>query len=270
MIRPRNITSVLFILALIIGISSSFQAPTRLSAGQDISLTKSQISVQSEGLGNAGDIQLTAVDTVLLDGATVTSEAAQASGGNIKLTAEELISLNDSIIESSVQGDENTQGGDISLDPKFIILQNSQILAKAVEGQGGNISLIASQAVLVDSFSVLDASSALGVSGSVNIQAPTKFLSGAIVPLEHQPVNVAALYGARCAAGAGGHFSTFVDSKTDSLAPTPGTFLASPLLLPSTRAVADTSAASSGPVVLTASIAPLVLGHAGEPTSACP
>ena len=44
-------------------------------------------------------------------------------------------------------------GGDISLDPDFIILQNSQILAKAVEGRGGNISLIASHAVLVDSFS---------------------------------------------------------------------------------------------------------------------
>ena len=156
------------------------------------------------------------------------------------------------------------------IDPR---IQLGQILAKAVQGQGGNISLIASQAVLVDSFSVLDASSALGVSGSVNIQAPTKFLSGAIVPLEQQPVNVATLYGARCAAGSGGHFSTFVDSKADSLSPTPGSFLASPLLLhlaSSAHAVADRSAGQQGSVILTASIAPLVLGHAGEPTTACP
>ena len=47
MIRPRNITSVLFILALIIGISSSFQAPTRLAAGQD----------NSRGLGHRGEEQ---------------------------------------------------------------------------------------------------------------------------------------------------------------------------------------------------------------------
>jgi large exoprotein involved in heme utilization and adhesion len=241
-----------------------------LSAGQDISLTKSQISVKSEGLGNAGDIQLTAMDTILLDEATVTTEATQASGGNIKLTSEELISLNDSIIESSVQGDETTESGDINLDPDFIILQNSQILAQAVEGRGGNITLIANDAVLVDSFSRLDASSALGISGTVNIQAPTKFLSGAIVPLESQPVEVATLYGARCVAGAGGHFSTFVDYKTDGLSPTPGTFLASPLLLPSDQGVADSSARPENPVILTASIAPLVLGQSSEPTTACP
>ena len=184
-------------------------------AGGNIALTAGEtfflgngatVSASSSGPANAGDIQLTADNTILLNGATVTTEAAQASGGNIKLTAEDLIQLNDSVISSSVQGDENTAGGDINVDPEFIILQDSQILARAVEGQGGNITLIASRAVLVDSFSVLDASSALGVSGSVNIEAPTKFLSGAIVPLEKQPVEVATLYGARCAAGAGGNF----------------------------------------------------------------
>ena len=244
-----------------------------LTAGESFFLGNgSAVSASSTGPANAGDIQLTAVDTILLDEAMVTTEAAQASGGNIKLTAEDLIQLNDSVISSSVQGDENTAGGNINVDPEFIILQDSQILAKAVEGQGGNITLIANQAVLVDSFSVLDASSALGVSGSVNIEAPTKFLSGAIVPLEKQPVEVATLYGARCAAGAGGNFSTFVDSKIDSLSPTPGSFLASPLLTPSaqTNAMADSSSISPSPVVLTASIAPLLLGSAGEPMTACP
>ena len=240
------------------------RTPVKISLTQNGFIAAESTSTGNDA-GNAGDIELTAVDTILLDGASITTEAANASGGIIKLTAEELIRLNDSTIASSVQGDANTAGGDINLDPDFIILQNSQILAQAVAGRGGNITLIANDAVLVDSFSTLDASSALGISGSVNIQAPTKFLSGAIVPLEQQPVNVATLYGARCAAGAGGHFSTFVDSKTDSLSPTPGMFLASPLLSPS----AQTVASASSPVVLTASIAPLVLGHAGAPTMAC-
>jgi large exoprotein involved in heme utilization and adhesion len=173
---------------------------------------------------------LTGAERIFLDGGLITTEAVQASGGNITLQADELIQMNNSKIASSVQGDVNTAGGDISLDPDFIILQNSQILAKAVQGQGGNITLIANDAVLVDPFSVLDASSALGVSGSVNIQAPIQNLSGTIVPLPQDPVPVTALYGSRCVAGAGGHFSTFVDSKADSLAPTPGTFLASPFL----------------------------------------
>jgi hypothetical protein len=244
----------------------------QVAAGSEVSLNNgASFAANSMGRADAGNIVIQSGDIIQLDNSSITTGAVNASGGNIKLQAEELIRLNNSTISSSVQGDATTVGGNISLDPEFIILQNSQILAKAVEGQGGNISLIASQAVLVDSFSVLDASSTLGVSGSVNIQAPTKFLSGAIVPLENQPVNVAALYGARCAAGAGGHFSTFVDSKTDSLSPAPGTFLASPLLLPSAQAVADTSAGPPpSPVVLTASIAPLVLGHAGEPMTACP
>ena len=246
-------------------------------SGGDFTLTngasvRAESSSQNVDAGNAGDIQFTAADTILLDGATVTTEAAQASGGNIKLTAEDLIRLNDSTISSSVQGSATTQGGDINIDPDFIVLQNSQILAKAVEGQGGNISLIANNAVLVDPLSVLDASSALGVSGSVDIQAPIQNLSGTLAPLPEETTPVTALYGARCAAGQGGHFSTFVDSKAGNLSLTPGAFLASPLLLSSasTNSVAASSVRPSSPVVLTASIAPLVLGYAGEPTTACP
>jgi len=244
-----------------------------LTSGESFTLSdRATISASSDGPGNAGNIQLTATDTILLDGATVTTEAAQASGGNIKLTAQDLIRLNDSTISSSVQGDATTAGGNINIDPDFIILQNSKILAKAVQGQGGNISLIANNAVLVDPLSVLDASSALGVSGSVDIQAPIQNLSGTLAPLPEETVPVTALYGARCAAGSGGHFSTFVDSKAGSLSPTPGAFLASPLLNLSASAhgVADRSASQQGSVILTASIAPLVLGHAGEPTTACP
>ena len=227
------------------------------------------ISAASLGPGNAGDIELTAVDTILLDGAPVTTEAAQASGGNIELTAEELIHLKDSKVTTRVQ-EGSGSAGSITFDPDFIVIRNSDVLSTAVFGDGGPISMVANDAILIDQSSNVDASSQFGGSGTINIQAPTKFLSGAIVPLESQPVEVATLYGARCVAGAGGHFSTFVDSKKDSLSPTPGTFLASPLLLPLGQAVADTSAGLQTPVILTASIAPLVLGHAGESTAACP
>ncbi len=230
------------------------------------------VSARSSGPANAGNIELTATNTILLDGATVTTEAAQASGGDIKLTAQDLIRLNNSTISSSVQGNAMTGGGNISIDPEFIILQNSQVLAKAVEGQGGNISLVATDAILADPLSVLDASSALGVSGSVDIQAPIQNLSGTIAPLPEETTPVTALYGARCASGQGGQFSTFVDSKSDSLSPAPGRFLASPLLSPLV-AQANTVATSVGPeshVILTASIAPLALGSADQAPTACP
>ena len=251
-----------------VGAGGSIQVTTG-----DLSLSNNaSISAQSTSTGNAGNINLLANNTILVENSAVTTEATEASGGNIDLQAQELIRLDNSIIESSVEGDATTVGGNISLDPEFIILQNSQILANAVEGQGGNISMFATNAVLVDPFSVLDASSALGVNGSLDIQAPIQNLSGTIAPLPEETVPVTALYSARCAAGQGGHFSTFVDSKTDSLSPRPSVFLASPLLSPSSEAsaMADASSGLQSPIALTASIAPLVLGHADEPTTACP
>jgi filamentous hemagglutinin family protein len=202
-----------------------------LVADQNFTLSNgATVSTSSDGPGNAGNINITGHDTILIDKATVTTEATQASGGNITLTANDMIQLVDSTIESTVHGDATTLAGSITLDPDFIILQNSQILAKAVDGQGGNITLIASKGVLVDAQSTLEVTSERGISGTVNIESPIQVLSGTIVPLPSTPVNVATLYAARCVAGEGGHFSTFVDSKSDSVAPTPGTFLASPFL----------------------------------------
>ena len=228
------------------------------------------ISAASSGAGDAGSVNLMADDAILLDNSTVTTVAEQTDGGNIKLTASDIIQLTNSQISSSVGGGESTVGGNINLDPEFIILKNSQILANAFEGQGGSISLIADNAVIVDPLSVLDASSALGVSGSVDIQAPIQNLSGTIAPLPEESVPVTALYSARCAAGQGGHFSTFVDSKADSLSPRPSVFLASPLPKPSVqKSVADRVGDKHIPLMLTASLSPLVFGESGERT-ACP
>ncbi|HBP90458.1 MAG TPA: hypothetical protein DD706_22540 [Nitrospiraceae bacterium] len=253
-----------------------------LMAGQNFTLSDgATVSASSDGPGNAGNINITGHDTILIDKATVTTEAIQASGGNITLTANDMIQLVDSTIASSVQGEADTAGGDVTLDPDFIILQNSDILAKAVAGKGGNIDLVASKAVLLDAQSTLDASSQTGISGSVTIESPIQVLSGTIVPLPSTPVNVATLYAARCVAGEGGHFSTFVDSKTDSVAPTPGTFLASPFLPQVISSPAgelghaDTPSGVSGndqtsPIRLAAYFPPMLFARGDGMVSICP
>ena len=253
-----------------------------LASGQNFTLSDgATVSASSSGPSNAGNINITGHDTILIDKATVTTEAAQASGGNITLTANDMIQLVDSTISSSVKGDETTGGGDINLDPDFIILQNSQILAKAVAGKGGNIDLVASKAVLLDAQSTLDASSQTGISGSVTIESPIQVLSGTIAPLPDQSVNVATLYAARCVAGEGGHFSTFVDSKSDSVAATPGTFLASPFLPQVSSSSAGVSGDTGTPSVdsgkdptpsiqLAAYSPPVLFGQGDENSSFCP
>ncbi|WNM58595.1 two-partner secretion domain-containing protein [Candidatus Nitrospira allomarina] len=253
-----------------------------LVANQNFTLSNgARVSASSSGQGDAGNIDITGHDTILIDKATVTTEATQASGGEIKLTANDTIQLVDSTIESTVKGDARTVAGNIELDPDFIILQNSHILAKAVDGQGGNITLIASKGVLVDAQSTLEVTSERGISGTVNIESPIQVLSGTIVPLPDQPVNVATLYAARCVAGEGGHFSTFVDSKSDSVAPTPGTFLASPFLpqvspYPAgalgdtgTRSV-DSGQDSTPSIQLAAYSPPVLFQHEDGMLSACP
>jgi hypothetical protein len=155
------------------------------------------------------------------------------------------------------------------------------VLSTAEFGDGGPITLTANSAILVDPFSRLDASSQFGGSGTIDLQAPIQNLSGTIVPLPQDPVPVTALYGSRCVAGAGGHFSTFVDSKADSLAPTPGTFLASPflpLVNSSTAGVSENgrmSAEISGSnhaasLQVGAYSLPVLFGKADGMSSACP
>ncbi len=203
-----------------------------IQAGDDVSFTNNaRVNAKTSGPENAGEILIEAGESIRLINSAINAEATQADGGNIKLQAPEIIQLVDSQITSSVDGGPSTVGGNISLDPEFIILQNSQILANAFGGQGGNITLEADVAILIDPFSLIDASSALGINGSVNIQAPIQNLSGTIAPLKHTPTNISTLYGSRCVANTEGQYSTFVERPVaGSLPAMPGGFLTSPLL----------------------------------------
>ncbi len=159
----------------------------------------SAIRSVSEGIGNAGNITLAAGDTIRLVDSTVTSQATVASGGNVKFTAPNLIQIVNGQIVTLVQGGTQTVGGNINIDPQFVVLQNSQILATATQGNGGNIT-IAGNVILVDPGSIIDASSQLGVSGQVAIQAPVNNIAAALSRLSQSTLNAAELLTARCSA----------------------------------------------------------------------
>ncbi len=188
----------------------------------------SLVTAESSGGGDAGTIRLDTTGTLRLADSVVSTDATLASGGNIKLTADFKVHLLNSTLESSVAGDATTQGGNIGIDPQFVLVQNSHILARANEGAGGNIDLIGN-VVLVDSVSTIDASSAFGVSGNVNISSPTQNLSGAIIPLPDQLLKVSSLYGEHCFAHKAGNYSSFT-RRSRPVSREPGGFLLSPLL----------------------------------------
>jgi filamentous hemagglutinin family protein len=191
---------------------------------------QSSITAASTGTGNAGNVTINAGSQFLSNNGSVTTEASQASGGNITLQATDSIRLINSQINTSVQGGPTTTGGNITIDPAVMTLQNSQILAQANQGQGGNINISAGT-FLADQTSLVSASSQFGLSGAVNIQSPVSSLSGTLATLPQQPLQVQHLLSQRCAAQGSGHLSSLVVAGRDRLPVEPGGWMMSPMTL---------------------------------------
>jgi filamentous hemagglutinin family protein len=126
------------------------------------------VSATSAGNGDAGFIAIRIADTLRLGNSSrITTEALQGSGGNVQVIAGNRLLLSDSAISTSVLGPA-ANGGNIFIDPIYVIMSNSQIIARAVGGSGGAIDLT-TQILIRDANSSIDASSALGISGRVDI-----------------------------------------------------------------------------------------------------
>jgi len=212
---------------------------------------------------------------------TVTTEATQSGGGAIKITTNPngTVQLTNSTISASVLNGTGG-GGSVNIDPQYVVLQNSQILAQAVQGPGGNIN-ITTNLLLPDSTSLISASSQFGQQGTVMIQSPISPASGKIVPLGQKPLLPTSLLSQRCAALAGGNASSFTVAGRDSLPAEPGGWLSSPLALATAELVSSTTTEpetrttrSTGevPVVSLRRIAPpgfLTHSFAGDASGGC-
>jgi len=101
--------------------------------------------------------------------------------GMISISASEEIYLLDGSITSSVLGGLGN-GGNISINSYYNILNKSQIIANAYEGNGGNIYITANHLVQ-SSDSIISASSQLGIDGHIVIEAFTENFEKQIVTL---------------------------------------------------------------------------------------
>ena len=70
-------------------------------------------------------------------------------------------------------------GGNINIDPRFLILNNASIVAQAVAGNGGQIELIAEN-YIADVNSFIDATSELGNDGDIRIRWIDNSIKGVI------------------------------------------------------------------------------------------
>jgi large exoprotein involved in heme utilization and adhesion len=149
--------------------------------------------------------------------ASITTDAPSADGGNIAIQVADRLTLADSEISANVGGG---VGGNITIDPVLVFLDGSRILAQAREGQGGRIQ-ISARVFLASVDSLVSASSALGIDGSVTIRAPDTDLSGTLSPLPESFLDVASQMRAQCAARSPDQGGSFAVRGRDGAPPSP-------------------------------------------------
>jgi filamentous hemagglutinin family protein len=98
------------------------------------------VSVVNRGTGDGGRLKIEA-DRVVLNQGNITSSTVSGQGGNIQLDVGSLLSLR-SGSQIAAEAGANGNGGNITINSKLILgMENSDLIANAVQGRGGNIVL---------------------------------------------------------------------------------------------------------------------------------
>ena len=146
----------------------------------------SGIYATSESQGSGGIVNIQTGSLTLEDGGRITTETNTGDGGNITLEIDDILSMrNNSLI--SAQAFNDASGGNVNIDADFIIAFSNQIdgngsdiIASAVEGEGGEVRINAKslfgiqerEAIDNNQTNDIDASSEFSLDGTVSINTP--------------------------------------------------------------------------------------------------
>jgi len=186
------------------------------------------IDARSTDIGNAGNISVDSSDMIRMTDSAITTEAENAGGGRMTINVNNSLHLSDAEITSSVRYGAGN-GGDIRIGlPEFFIMNHSKTIARAYEGEGGNID-IAAEHFIQSSDSVVDASSALGIDGIVRIESPDEDVGDALTVLPVSYIDAARWLGKPCRERGGEAVSHFVMQGKDAIPTAFDDWLPSPL-----------------------------------------
>ncbi|GAP99430.1 two-partner secretion domain-containing protein [Leptolyngbya sp. NIES-2104] len=152
------------------------------------------ITVFNAGIGDAGTLTINAGKILLEQGGGLSALTAQGNGGNIAVEAQVLKLRQGSGITATALG--RGDGGNIRLNvPVIVGLENSDIIANAIDGRGGSIN-ITTQAILGLNYrnqltpeSDITASSQFGVAGTVQISTPDINPNSGLIQLPNSVIN---------------------------------------------------------------------------------
>nr|WP_245940177.1 S-layer family protein [Stenomitos frigidus] len=196
-----------------------------------------KVAVNSDGDGRGGDIRIQAGKLILRDRGSITAATASGEGGDIALNVQDLLLLRQGS-EISSKASNAGNGGNVLINnlpgyKGFVVAvpsENSDIRADAFLGNGGNITINSNgvygflpkqQGRLDTPFSDINASSALGINGTVTISTleidPSRGL--AVIPVDL--VDPSGLISQQCAPSGKQASSSFVATGQGGLPPNP-------------------------------------------------
>ncbi|GAB4460461.1 MAG: hypothetical protein OHK0037_07760 [Elainellaceae cyanobacterium] len=131
---------------------SNITAASRRDAGGNITLNtgdlfltqRAAITAASNGRGTAGNIRINVGDRLHMSDSDITTRAPRSSGGNIEINTGELASNSVTLLEgdSDITTDSKLDGGNITIGGAGVVaFDDSDIVSRAAEGRGGNITL---------------------------------------------------------------------------------------------------------------------------------
>ncbi|NJO14885.1 MAG: filamentous hemagglutinin N-terminal domain-containing protein [Thioploca sp.] len=158
------------------------------------------ITASSQGQGQAGHLTFILGGNLFMENSTIRTSTARADGGNISLTTPGYLRLTNSEISARVKA-ETGNGGNIILEPEFLVLNNSRIQANAFQGKGGNIDITTTGIYNLSAepiASVITASSQLGIDGEVTIHSPENDATEGLIALPTPFIDAADLLHSGC------------------------------------------------------------------------
>jgi filamentous hemagglutinin family protein len=205
-----------------------------------LSLTNdAEVNVSSEGRGNAGNLNINANFIRLENQGKLRASTAAGTGGNITLSNLDLLLMRDrSLISAEALNDAN--GGNITINAKdgFIVAvpkENSDIVANASRGNGGNINITTSGIYGLENrsgqatdlnISEINASSEFGTDGTIEINTLEIDPNSGLVNLPTVPLDTEVSQ--VCQPRTAENQSSFIITGRGGLPPNPRTELLTP------------------------------------------
>jgi hypothetical protein len=192
------------------------------------------LSAQSLGFGDAGSILVNVLETLQSNNGNIATDTDFTSGGQINVTAGNVVLRNDGDIQTFVESGTGG-GGNITIAADFVIaLEDSDILAFSPDGRGGNIDLsqttffgqnanIASGNLSREELLALDGNDRVDVNATGGVESgqitidDTSFIENSLTGFEDAIIDTAALTSGSCIARTPEEQGSFIITGRDGL-----------------------------------------------------